>query len=367
MNDNNILHFLRTYGFHGGEKQIIKVISSRLKNFDQFFLDLNNNHILKKKFEEKNLTYNSILPFNFYYLNIFLEIIIIIILYPFVTLKLFFFIKQNKIKLIFCHNFQAALILFPISLIYKKKIKFVYFHRIYKKYRKFDFISSIIYSSFDIFCCNSNSVKKSLKKYTTKKIVVINNYVEKNTIKKNPKNNKHNIIFITVSRLEKRKNVNFLIKVFNEISLKYKNTLFYIIGDGTENNKLKKYALRLKNNKIIFLGKIDNVIDKLQSSSIYLCASDLEGMSNSLLEAMSVGLPTVIVNNPNVSECHVNNITALFSQNNESDFQKKCEQLLNDSNLQSKLSLNSFNHVRKNFSFNKTLEGYIGVFNELLL
>ena len=112
--------FLRTYGFHGGEKQIIKVISSRLKNFDQFFLDLNNNHILKKKFEEKNLTYNSILPFNFYYLNIFLEIIIIIILYPFVTLKLFFFIKKNKIKLIFCHNFQAALILFPISLIYKK-------------------------------------------------------------------------------------------------------------------------------------------------------------------------------------------------------------------------------------------------------
>ena len=46
-------------------------------------------------------------------------------------------------------------------------------------------------------------------------------------------------------------------------------------------------------------------------------------MSNSLLEAMSVGLPTVvIVNNPNVSECHVNNITALFSQNNESDFKK---------------------------------------------
>ena len=364
---SNVLHFLRSYGFHGGEKQIYKIISKKLDSYDHFFLDINKNQKLRKKFKNIDKEYNYLLPFDFSNINIYLELFCIFLLYPFLLIKLILFIKKNKIRLIFAHNFQAALILLLIKIIFNNKIKLVYFHRIFKKNRKYDFISSKIYSVFDKISCNSIAVKNSLEKYTNKKIIVINNYVEENTIKYNLKNINEEITFVTVSRLEKRKNIKFLINVFNKMSKNHKNIYFNIIGNGSQQSKLINYTNNLQNNKIKFFGSIDNVIEKLKESSIYLCASELEGMSNSLLEAMSVGLPTVIVKSQSVSDCHIDNYTALFSNKTENDFQNNCEKLIKDKKLRNKLSLQSINHVKQNFSFDTTMKAYIEIYDNLLI
>lgn len=363
---SNILHFLRSYGFHGGEKQIYKIISKKLDIYDHFFLDINKNKKLRKKFKNIDKKYNNLLPFDFININIYLELFCIFLLYPFLITKLIIFIKKNNINLIFAHNFQAALIVIPVKFIFFKRIKLVYFHRIFKKNRKYDFFSSKIYSIFDTISCNSNAVKKSLEKYTNKKIIVVNNYVEENASKYNFKNFNEEIILISVSRLEKRKNIKFLINVFDRMSKNHKNIYLHIIGNGTQESKLKKYTKNLQNNKIKFFGRVDDVIEKLKESSIYLCASELEGMSNSLLEAMSVGLPTVIVKSHSVSDCHIENVTALFSNKTEIDFQNNCEKLINDKKLRNKLSLQSINHVQENYSFDKTMKAYIEIYKNLL-
>lgn len=365
MVNNNILHFLRSYGYHGGEKQIYKITNTKIKNYNHYFLDLHYNLMFKKKFNDKTIDYNYLLPFDFKNINLFIELIIIIILLPYLLIKLFKLIHSKKIDLIFSHNFQSAIILLPMALIYRKQIKLVYFHRIYKKYRKYDFISPLIYYSFDMVLCNSDSVKQSLKRYTNKNIHVVKNYVEKNF--GNYEKTDNEIIFITVSRLEKRKNIKFLIDVFTELYKDYKNISFYVVGDGTQEKNLKQYSRTLGNEKIFFLGRREDVIKLLKKSSIYICASELEGMSNSLLEAMSVGVPSVIVNSKSVSECHIDNYTALFSKKNKSNFKEKCETLILDKKLRTKLSLNSLKHVRNNFNFEYTLKTYIKIYDTLLM
>ena len=213
--------------------------------------------------------------------------------------------------------------------------------------------------------CNSDSVKQSLTQYTNKSIHVVKNYVETNFGNYDKTDNE--IIFITVSRLEKRKNIKFLIDVFIELYKNYKNISFYVVGDGTQEKNLKHYSRTLGNDKIFFLGRREDVIQLLKKSSIYICASELEGMSNSLLEAMSVGLPSVIVNSKSVSECHVDNYTALFYKKNKSNFREKCENLILDEKLRTKLSLNSIKHVRENFNFENTLKTYIKIYDKLLM
>lgn len=96
---------------------------------------------------------------------------------------------------------------------------------------------------------------------------------------------------ITVCRLVAWKNVDLLIKAANEY-----NFSLCIVGDGPELDKLITAAKG--NTKIDFRGRLpQGEVDKLlMASRIFALISDYEGLSFSLLQAMSFGLPVVVSN-----------------------------------------------------------------------
>ena len=97
---------------------------------------------------------------------------------------------------------------------------------------------------------------------------------------------------VTVSRLISLKNIDKMIRA----SLKT-NVSVAVVGSGPEEYNLRKLATSL-GAKVTFFGQLDkNEINKiLLRSKIYLNLSDHEGLSFSLLEAMSSGLPSIVSN-----------------------------------------------------------------------
>ena len=97
---------------------------------------------------------------------------------------------------------------------------------------------------------------------------------------------------VTVCRLISLKNIDTIIRA----SMKA-NVSVALVGSGPEEFRLKELASSLGANVTFFgqLGK-NEVFKILTRSKIYLNLSDHEGLSFSLLEAMSSGLPSIVSN-----------------------------------------------------------------------
>lgn len=103
----------------------------------------------------------------------------------------------------------------------------------------------------------------------------------------------HFIITI-ISNLHKIKGVEYFIRAASLISQEIPESRFIIIGGGKEKDFLKRLAVQLGVfENIIFPGNIGNIKDYLAGSDVYVCSSLSEGFSNSILEAMAMGLPVV--------------------------------------------------------------------------
>lgn len=73
-----------------------------------------------------------------------------------------------------------------------------------------------------------------------------------------------------------------------------KNIKFMFIGDGEYCDILReRHSESIKDNSVIVLGQVNNVIELLCGCDLFLFATLHENLSNALLEAMSVGLPVI--------------------------------------------------------------------------
>ena len=101
-----------------------------------------------------------------------------------------------------------------------------------------------------------------------------------------------NFDLVTVCRLISLKNIDKIIRA----SVKT-NATVAVVGSGPEEYSLRELAISLGGN-VTFFGQLDrNEVSKiLLRSRIYLNLSDHEGLSFSLLEAMSSGLPSIVSN-----------------------------------------------------------------------
>lgn len=132
-------------------------------------------------------------------------------------------------------------------------------------------------------------------KASKRKIQVIYNFVDLQQIKQEkfiPKNNSK--IIVTVGRLEEQKNQKSLIKSFGEVLKIYPNVKLWILGRGSEEEKLKVLIKKLNlENNIFLLGFKRNIYKYLKQADIFVLTSKYEGFGNVLIEAMACGIPVI--------------------------------------------------------------------------
>ena len=100
---------------------------------------------------------------------------------------------------------------------------------------------------------------------------------------------------VLTARLEKQKNIPLLINAFDEVIKRKNNGMeLYIYGEGTEKDNIQALINSLKINNVCHLmGRNNEVETVLKNADLFIMTSDYEGMPNSLMEAMAIGVPCI--------------------------------------------------------------------------
>lgn len=99
---------------------------------------------------------------------------------------------------------------------------------------------------------------------------------------------------VSVARLFPQKNQEMMIRAFAKVANDFPDWQLVIFGEGPLRDSLQLIIDGLQlTNRIVLQGRTEHVIDELRKSKVFCLSSDYEGMSNSMIEAICVGLPIV--------------------------------------------------------------------------
>lgn len=180
-------------------------------------------------------------------------------------------------------------------------------------------------------------------------------------------------IVIAVGRIVPQKNFLMLLKAWNKIKEKYFDYELHIYGDKTYGNglfttELEQYidshhlrqSVKLK-------GFSNDIYTAMNEAMLYVSSSDFEGMSNTMLEAMAIGTPTI------ATDCPIGGARAIISNmengilttvGNADELSNAIVQVLDDDRLKEKLSCNG-QKLRESMSIQKTADRWMELIDGL--
>lgn len=102
------------------------------------------------------------------------------------------------------------------------------------------------------------------------------------------------LVIINVARLSFEKNHALLLEAFSRLARQLPRAKLLLVGDGQKRPALESQARELGlAGRVVFAGMRSGVPEILRLAQVFALSSDIEGLSISILEAMSAGLPVV--------------------------------------------------------------------------
>ena len=180
--------------------------------------------------------------------------------------------------------------------------------------------------------------------------------------------NEDELLIGLVANWREVKNIPLFLQVADKLKKKYASTKFIVIGvppSETElNNTLNKYNIK---NHISFIGPKPDIIPYLSAFDIGILCSKAEGLSNSIIEYMAAGIPSVVSRVGGNPEAIGQNAGGLvFESDSIEDFYEKLEIMITDSKLRAQLGLSAKKFANENFEYRNIVKKYEDVFTKLL-
>lgn len=168
---------------------------------------------------------------------------------------------------------------------------------------------------------------------------------------------------LTVSTISPRKNIDGLIKAFNEIKEDNQYKLVIAGNNGWMFEKVYEEAEKLRiKDRILFTGKIND--DELKylykHANIFVYPSYYEGFGLPPLEAMSFNVPCVVSNKTSIPEV-VGNAAITVDPNSYKEIAKQIEKFINSENLRNEYIQKGNKRLSK-FSWEKCAEETIKLY-----
>lgn len=209
-------------------------------------------------------------------------------------------LKSENFDVILTSGLSDKILLSPLAKLLDKKIVWIEFAPNQNILQRNFYIPKLLYDLMQNFTeeiiVPSENTKKHLN--SPKTVLIPCGITEKNfQITKNKKQTLFNIGMI--SRLEKGKGQDTLIKTAKLLKSKIKNLKIYIIGSGDDEDRLKKLTRQFKLESVVeFLGFRENAWEIARNWDVFVFPSrwELEGFGIVPLEAMQIGLPVIASN-----------------------------------------------------------------------
>lgn len=157
---------------------------------------------------------------------------------------------------------------------------------------------------------------------------------------------------VGIGSLGEQKNWDVALEAGKVVFKEHPEYIMDIYGEGPYRERLQKEidSNEYLNNHVFLKGFSSNVVEEMLKATMYISSSDYEGISNAMLEALAVGVPTIC------TDCPVGgareNITdgvdgLLVSVGNPLELANAMIKLIETPELQTKLSKNSIDIKNK--------------------
>lgn len=345
---------------YGGAERMIESLISTLDNKFEISLIVNNKGRFKERMDNKyNINLLSIknslnkLPVN--------------------IIKVNKYVKDNKIEIINAHGIISGLIGLVIKKISKVKlIVTVHSDLKYdfqsKKRVIYELIENTVIKNADRVVTVSENLQKKLQQRTNvSNIITIYNGISiENNIKFNKKNNE---IFevCCVGRLEKVKNINFLIDGIALLKSKGNFIKCNIIGDGSQKSDLEFQITQLGlKDTITLLGYKENVNEYIANSNLLIMTSIMEGIPMTIIEAFANKTAVLASDVGGISEMIQDNFNGiLFESGNLEMFCDKLQLIINKEINISNIERNAYRDYCNKWSLERMSACYYEAFKSL--
>jgi len=283
----------------GAEKVLATIANSLVKDYDVEIIFLEKNEFYKLDNRVKK-TYLSDFNGN--------ESVIKKLFYlPILAWKLKKYIQKNNIKLIQSHVYRANYVNVLAKILgAKHKTQIVNHGRVsrYKEQGLFGKVNLFLVKHFyfraDLIILISLRMQEDMQKlfHFTNKQIVINNPHDIEKIEKLSSDKVDDFNFdkdkkylISIGRLIPLKRNSDLLRALSKLD---KSVEAIFLGDGREKESLKNLAKELGvEQRVHFLGQVDNPYKYLKNSDIFVSCSESEGFPNVLVESMICEIPVI--------------------------------------------------------------------------
>ena len=137
-----------------------------------------------------------------------------------------------------------------------------------------------------------------LPKHIRKKTVVLPNPLNPLFINARYEGEKEDVI-VAAGRLDENKNHAMLIHAFARIADEFPQMKLIIYGEGESRPQLEALiAEKQLEHRVALPGSISDISEKVAKARIFTLTSNTEGMPNSVMEAMALGIPVVSTDCP---------------------------------------------------------------------
>ncbi len=104
---------------------------------------------------------------------------------------------------------------------------------------------------------------------------------------------------VAVGRIDENKNHELLIRAFGGLAEEFSGYRLIIYGDGEKRKELQRLSEKMGlKERIILPGNADNVAELIYKARVFVLSSNTEGMPNTLIEAMLMGLTVISTDCP---------------------------------------------------------------------
>lgn len=282
--------------------------------------------------------------------------------------RLYRFIKEGQYDVVHAH--VGAIPYLLLSTLLLKSVKFV--ATIHSEARREAGKSISKWSRFLMFqhgLCTpvtiSEESKKSFDEYYNMDAPMVYNGVSDYTHSKslNLRDNKDQLLFVHPASCQPVKNQQLLFKAFTKLHKEYNNIKLYWLGNNKLDYNLYESLIPEMPEIAKFVGVVPNVRDYLAEADAMCLSSKMEGMPMTIIEAFSVGCPSLCTPVGGIVNMIENGVNGMLSENLEVESYYKmlksfCELTTEQRKQMREMAKRSF----EKYSIENSVRGYLEIY-----